>query len=250
MSALVAASGETIAAGMVLAAGLGLRMRPITERMPKPLVTVAGRCLLDRALDHYAEAGLARAVVNTHYLAEQIAAHVAARTAPEIVLSHEPALLETGGGVLNALPLLGAGPFFVANSDALWLNGPLPALTRLARAWNGAAMDALLLLAVVPGTLGYEGRGDFTMDGLGRLRRRAERGIAPFLFTGVQILHPRLFEGTEPKRFSLNLLYDRAEEQGRLYGLVHDGIWFHIGTPSGLAIANRELPRARRTRAG
>ncbi len=241
MSALVAASGETIAAGMVLAAGLGLRMRPITERMPKPLVTVAGRCLLDRALDHYAEAGLARAVVNTHYLAEQIAAHVAARTAPEIVLSHEPALLETGGGVLNALPLLGAGPFFVANSDALWLNGPLPALTRLARAWNGAAMDALLLLAVVPGTLGYEGRGDFTMDGLGRLRRRAERGIAPFLFTGVQILHPRLFADEAPGKWSLNRVYDKALAAGRLYGLRHDGAWFHVGDPAGLAAVEARL---------
>ncbi|MBL8661514.1 MAG: nucleotidyltransferase family protein [Candidatus Odyssella sp.] len=241
MSAPVAASGETIAAGMVLAAGLGLRMRPITERMPKPLVTVAGRCLLDRALDHYAEAGLARAVVNTHYLAEQIAAHVAARTAPEIVLSHEPALLETGGGVLNALPLLGAGPFFVANSDALWLNGPLPALTRLARAWNGAAMDALLLLAVVPGTLGYEGRGDFTMDGLGRLRRRAERGIAPFLFTGVQILHPRLFADEAPGKWSLNRVYDKALAAGRLYGLRHDGAWYHVGDPAGLAAVEARL---------
>lgn len=241
MSALVAASGETIAAGMVLAAGLGLRMRPITERMPKPLVTVAGRCLLDRALDHYAEAGLARAVVNTHYLAEQIAAHVAARTAPEIALSHEPALLETGGGVLNALPLLGAGPFFVANSDALWLNGPMPALTRLARAWNGAAMDALLLLAVVPGTLGYEGRGDFTMDGLGRLRRRAERGIAPFLFTGVQLLHPRLFADEAPGKWSLNRVYDKALAAGRLYGLRHDGAWYHVGDPAGLAAVEARL---------
>lgn len=241
MSAPVAASGETIAAGMVLAAGLGLRMRPITERMPKPLVTVAGRCLLDRALDHYAEAGLARAVVNTHYLAEQIAAHVAARTAPEIALSHEPALLETGGGVLNALPLLGAGPFFVANSDALWLNGPMPALTRLARAWNGAAMDALLLLAVVPGTLGYEGRGDFTMDGLGRLRRRAERGIAPFLFTGVQLLHPRLFADEAPGKWSLNRVYDKALAAGRLYGLRHDGAWYHVGDPAGLAAVEARL---------
>ncbi|MFO0986176.1 MAG: nucleotidyltransferase family protein [Alphaproteobacteria bacterium] len=226
---------------MVLAAGLGLRMRPITDRMPKPLVTVAGRCLLDRALDHYAEAGLARAVVNTHYLAEQIAAHVAARTAPEIALSHEPALLETGGGVLNALPLLGAGPFFVANSDALWLNGPMPALTRLARAWNGAAMDALLLLAVVPGTLGYEGRGDFTMDGLGRLRRRAERGIAPFLFTGVQLLHPRLFADEAPGKWSLNRVYDKALAAGRLYGLRHDGAWYHVGDPAGLAAVEARL---------
>lgn len=241
MSALATASGETVTSGMVLAAGLGLRMRPITERMPKPLVMVAGRCLLDRALDHYADAGLARAVVNTHYLGEQIAAHVAKRTQPAIVLSHEPALLETGGGVLNALPLLGPAPFFVTNSDALWLNGPVPALTRLARAWNGAIMDALLLLSVIPGTLGYEGRGDFTMDGLGRLRRRAERGIAPFLFTGVQILHPRLFEGEAPGKWSLNRVYDKALAAERLYGLRHDGAWYHVGDPAGLAAVEARL---------
>jgi MurNAc alpha-1-phosphate uridylyltransferase len=238
---LSTASGEAISTGMVLAAGLGLRMRPITERMPKPLVMVAGRCLLDRALDHYADAGVRRAVVNTHYLAGQIAAHVATRTQPAIALSHEPALLETGGGVLNALPLLGAGPFIVANSDALWLNGPLPALTRLARAWNGAVMDALLLLSVIPGTLGYQGRGDFTMDGIGRLRRRAERGIAPFLFTGVQILHPRLFEGEAPGKWSLNRVYDKALAAGRLYGLRHDGAWYHVGDPAGLAAVEARL---------
>ncbi len=241
MIALATASGETVTSGMVLAAGLGLRMRPITERMPKPLVMVAGRCLLDRALDHYADAGLTRAVVNTHYLADQIAAHVAARTQPAIALSHEPALLETGGGVLNALPLLGSGPFFVANSDALWLNGPIPALTRLARAWNGAAMDALLLLSVIPGTLGYEGRGDFTMDGVGRLRRRVERGIAPFLFTGVQILHPRLFAGEAPGKWSLNRVYDKALAAERLYGLRHDGAWYHVGDPAGLAAVEARL---------
>ncbi len=240
-TSLTTASGETIAAGMVLAAGLGLRMRPITERMPKPLVMVAGRCLLDRALDHYAQAGLGRAVVNTHYLADQIAAHVEGRPQPKIVLSHEPALLETGGGVLNALPQLGSGPFIVANSDAMWLNGPIPALTRLARAWNGGLMDALLLLSVIPGTLGYEGRGDFYMDGVGRLRRRAERGIAPFLFTGVQILHPRLFEGEAPGKWSLNRVYDKALAAERLYGLRHDGAWYHVGDPAGLTAVEARL---------
>ncbi len=238
---LTTASGETITTGMVLAAGLGLRMRPITERMPKALVMVAGRCLLDRALDHFADAGLARAVVNTHYLADQIAGHVAGRAQPAVALSHEPALLETGGGVLNALPQLGPAPFFVANSDALWLNGPIPALTRLARAWNGAVMDALLLLSVIPGTLGYEGRGDFYMDGLGRLRRRTERAIAPFLFTGVQILHPRLFAGEAPGKWSLNSVYDKALAAERLYGLRHDGAWYHVGDPAGLAAVEARL---------
>jgi MurNAc alpha-1-phosphate uridylyltransferase len=241
MSAPVTPAGETIERGMVLAAGLGLRMRPITERLPKPLVAVGGRTLLDRALDHYADAGLAAAVVNTHHLAEKIAAHLAARARPAILLSHEPELLETGGGVFNALPQLGPGPFFVANSDALWLNGPLPALQRLARAWNGAVMDALLLVAVIPGTLGYDGRGDFVMDAIGRLRRRAERELAPFLFTGVQILHPRLFAGMAPGKFSLNRVYDKALVTGRLYGLRHDGAWYHVGDPAGLAAVEAQL---------
>jgi MurNAc alpha-1-phosphate uridylyltransferase len=238
---LATASGETITRGMVLAAGLGLRMRPITERMPKPLVSVAGRTLLDRALDHFAAAGLARVVVNTHYLADQIAAHVKSRARPEIVLSHEPDLLETGGGVLKALPELGAGPFLVANSDAFWLNGPIPALARLARGWNGAVMDALLLVAMIPGTLGYEGRGDFFMDGVGRLRRRGERDVAPFLFTGVQILHPRLFEDEKPGKFSLNRVYDKALKAGRLWGLRHDGAWYHVGDPNGLLAVEAQL---------
>ena len=241
MSTLVTASGETITRGMLLAAGLGLRMRPITDRIPKPLVPVAGRTLLDRALDHYAEAGIGEAVVNTHHLADQIAAHLKTRARPTIVLSHERELLETGGGVLNALPLLGDAPFFAANSDALWLNGPLPTLLRLARAWNGAIMDALLLVSVIPGTLGYEGRGDFFMDAIGRLRRRAERDVAPFLFAGVQILHPRLFAGEAPGKFSLNRVYNKALATGRLYGLRHDGAWYHVGDPDGLLAVEARL---------
>lgn len=241
MSAPLTRTGQPIARGMVLAAGLGLRMRPITERIPKPLVSVAGRTLLDRALDHYAAAGLERAVVNTHHLAEQISAHLPTRARPEIALSHEPDLLETGGGVLNALPLLGDAPFFVANSDALWLNGPIPALARLARAWNDALMDALLLVTIIPGTLGYQGRGDFFMDPNGRLRRRAERDVAPFLFTGVQILHPRLFAGEKPGKFSLNRVYNTALASGRLFGLRHDGAWYHVGDPAGLTAVEAQL---------
>lgn len=235
---------------MVLAAGLGLRMRPITEKLPKPLIEVAGRTLLDRALDRLEESGVADAVVNVHYLGSAIERHLRSRARPAIQISREEELLETGGGVRKALDRLGSAPFFVVNSDITWLDGPRPALRRLADAWDDAKMDALLLVNSVARTDDYDGSGDFFLSPAGRLRRRKRSEIAPFLFTGVQILHPRLFEGTEPKRFSLNLLYDRAEEQGRLYGLVHDGIWFHIGTPSGLAIANRELPRARRTRAG
>jgi MurNAc alpha-1-phosphate uridylyltransferase len=241
MSPPVTGAGEVLARGMVLSAGLGLRMRPITERLPKPLVVVAGRCLLDRALDHFAEADVAHVVVNTHHLAEQIVHHVQPRVRPEVVLSHEPELLETGGGVLKAMPALNSGPFFVVNSDALWLDGPVPALVRLARAWNGAVMDALLLVSVIPGTLGYEGRGDFFMDGLGRLRRRGPRDVAPFLFTGVQILHPRLFAGLAPGKFSLNRVYDKALAAGRLYGLRHDGAWYHVGTPAGLSAVEARL---------
>lgn len=241
MTGVRALSGEEISRAMVLAAGLGLRMRPITERIPKPLVVVCGRCLLDRALDHLAAAGIERAVVNTHHLAEQVKAHVNGRTRPEIALSHEPELLETGGGVVNALPLLGEAPFFVANSDALWLDGPVPALKRLAAAWNGAVMDALLLVSVIPGTLGYQGRGDFYMDGVGRLRRRMERSVAPFLFTGLQLLHPRLFAGEKPGKFSLNRVYDKALAAGRLYGLRHDGAWYHVGDPAGLAAVEARL---------
>lgn len=219
---------------MVLAAGLGTRMRPITDTLPKPLVRVAGETMLDRALDKLAAAGVERAVVNTHYLADQIAAHVEGRTAPNITVSHEADVLETGGGVQNALPDLGDGPFFVVNSDSIWDDGPIPALTRLAAAWDEASMDALLLVHPTVSAVGYQGRGDFFLDLAGRLARRREQQIAPFLFTGLQILHPRLFEGLEPGKFSLNRIYDRALGAHRLSGLRHDGAWYHVGTPEAL----------------
>ncbi|MGE5504015.1 MAG: nucleotidyltransferase family protein [Actinomycetota bacterium] len=221
-----------IAHAMVLAAGLGLRMRPITLSTPKPMVTVAGRTMLDRALDHLAAAGVAEVVVNTHWLAERIRAHLAGR--PGIMLSHEDELLETGGGVAKALPLLGARPFYVVNSDIVWTDGAHPALDRLAEAWDGDRMDALLLLQPTATAVGYEGKGDFFLDPNGVPRRRREPQVAPYLFAGVQILHPRLFEGAPSGKFSLNVLYDRALEDGRLFGLVHDGRWFHVGTPDAL----------------
>jgi MurNAc alpha-1-phosphate uridylyltransferase len=185
-------------------------------------------------------------VINVHYLGAAIERHLKRRAKPAIAISREEELLETGGGVRQALDLLGRMPFFVVNSDIAWLDGPRAALRRLADAWDDARMDALLLVNSVAKTDDYDGSGDFFLSPAGRLRRRKRREIAPFLFTGVQILHPRLFAGTEPTRFSLNLLYDRAEDAGRLHGLVHDGLWFHIGTPAGLAIANRELPRSQR----
>jgi MurNAc alpha-1-phosphate uridylyltransferase len=228
------AAKNTPTCAMVLAAGLGLRMRPITETLPKPLVRVAGETMLDRALDKLAAAGVTEAVVNTHHLAGQIAEHLKGRKAPGITLSHEDDVLETGGGVLKALPHLGDGPFFVVNSDSIWDDGPVPALARLAAAWDDAAMDALLLVHPTVTAVGYHGAGDFFLNLDGRLARRREQQIAPFLFTGLQILHPRLFEGLEPGKFSLNRVYDRALEADRLYGLRHDGAWYHVGTPAAL----------------
>lgn len=223
--------------GMVLAAGLGLRMRPITDKLPKPLVPVLDRTLLDRTLDRLEEAGVEEAVVNVHHLGEMIQRHLSTRRAPKITLSVEETRLETGGGVAKALPMLGDAPFVVANGDVLWLDGPSPTIERLAAAWDEERMDALLLLHLTVEAYGYRGDGDFLMDPEGLLVRRPEREVAPYLFAGVQILHPRLFEGKPTGSFSLNLLYDRAIESGRLFGVLHDGKWFHVGTPEDLAVA-------------
>ena len=224
---------------MILAAGLGLRLRPVTERLPKPLVAVAGRTMLDRVLDHLDAVGVARRVVNTHWLGALIARHLAGR--PGITLSAEPDLLETGGGVAKALPLLGDRPFYVCNADIIWSDGGTPALRRLADAWDDERMDALLLLQCTVTAFGYDGQGDFFLDAAGVARRRRQAEISPLLFGGVQILHPRLFAGAPDGPFSLNRLYDRAEEAGRLYGIVHDGGWYHIGTPDALAAAEALL---------
>jgi MurNAc alpha-1-phosphate uridylyltransferase len=233
----------TLTHGMVLAAGLGLRMRPLTETTPKPLLTLGGRTLLDQALDRLAAAGISDVVVNAHWLADQVAAATAARTAPRCTVQREATLLETGGGVLRALPQLGPGPFAVANGDSVWLDGPTPALTRLAAAFDPARMDALLLLVRAAQVDGEVGRGDFLMDPLGALRRPKERELAPYIFAGVQILAPGLFaDAPGPELpFSLNRLYDRAMEKGRLFGLVHDGVWFHLSTPPDLDRAEAAL---------
>lgn len=227
---------------MVLAAGFGTRMRPLTESLPKPLISLRGRALLDHVIDRLEEAGVETIVVNTHYLAEQIAAHLAARRSPRIELSSERELLDTGGGILKALPLLGER-FFVVNSDAFWLDGKVPALRRLAGAWRDAEMDALLLLTRTTTVGGYDGFGDYLLDPLGVPRRRGERQVAPFVFAGLRILHRRLFAGAEtlPAKFSVNRLFDRAERAGRLRAVVHDGEWYHIGTPAELAAAEQRL---------
>jgi len=229
--------------GIVLAAGLGRRMRPLTDVLPKALVQVAGRALIDHALDRFAEAGVGFCVVNLHHFAPLLQAHLAERTRPLLAFSDETdQLLETGGGVAKVLPLLGAEPFFVANADALWQNALEPALHRLAATWDDEAMDALLLLVAVGAAYGYEGNGDFHLTPDGRLERRAEGTAAPYVFGGVQILHPRLFTGAPAGAFSLNILYDRAARAGRLKGLVHEGPWFHVGTPAHVTLAESRLP--------
>lgn len=230
-----------IKSAMVLAAGLGVRMRPLTDSKPKPLIAVSGQPMLDRVLDHLERARISRAVVNLHYLGDQIVEHLAGRKRPEIVFSHEKDILETGGGVALALPKLGDKPILVTNSDAVWLDGPSPAIERMRRFWDGRRMDALLMLYPTAVASGYHGTGDYFMDAGGRLARRNEKAVAPFVFTGVQILHPRLFDGAPEGKFSLNTLYDRAQDTGRLYGLRHDGEWYHVGTPELLRAVEAQL---------
>ncbi|WP_240046927.1 nucleotidyltransferase family protein [Paracraurococcus ruber] len=231
----------TLTHGMVLAAGLGLRMRPLTDATAKPLLTLDGRTLLDHALDRLAAAGIGQAVVNAHWCADQVAAAVAGRDSPRIALQREDALLETGGGVARALPLLGDGPFAVANGDSVWLDGPRQALGRMAAAFDPAQMDALLLVVRSAQVDGDIGRGDFLLDPLGRVRRPRERELAPYVFAGVQILTPGMFRNTPGGKFSLNILYDRAIDSGRLFALVHDGVWFHLSTPPDLDRAEAAL---------
>lgn len=226
---------------MVLAAGLGLRMRPLTRNVPKPLLEVGGATMLDQALDRLEDAGVRDVVVNTHWLPEQIEKHLERRETPSIVISREDELLETGGGIAKALPLLGTEPFYAANADVVWRDGTMPALHRLAGAWVDDDMDALLLLASTVRSTGYDGFGDFLMDPVGRLERRPERVVAPFVFTGVQILHPRLFADTPAGAFSMNVLYDSALEAGRLFGIAHDGDWYHVGTPPAIEQADAEI---------
>ncbi len=225
---------------MILAAGFGTRMRPITDHTPKPLVPLAGRALIDHGIDRLVAAGVKRIVVNTHYKAPMMAAHLAQRQDVEIVLSHEESLLDTGGGVKKALPHLGEA-FYVVNADVFWLNARTPALIRLARAWNEEKLDALLLVQRTTSAIGYDGVGDFFVDSVGHLRRRGEREVVPHLFAGIEILSRRFFDGAPEGAFSLNLLWNRAIAAGRLKALIHDGEWFHVGTPEGLAQSEDRL---------
>lgn len=233
-----------VTTAFVLAAGLGTRMRPLTDATPKPMVPLAGRPLIDHVLDRIADAGIQRAVVNVHYLADVLEAHLARRRRPTIAISDERGLLlDTGGGVMHAHQLIGHGPFLVHNSDSVWIESARGNLVRLLDAWDEARMDSLMLLAPTATSLGYDGDGDFVLSSDGRLERRKPGRSAPFVFAGVSIAHPRLLEGAPSGRFSLNVLWDRAIARGRLHGIVLDGTWMHVGTPEALADAERMLAR-------
>jgi MurNAc alpha-1-phosphate uridylyltransferase len=229
----------------VLAAGLGERMRPITDTIPKPLVPLAGKPLIDHVLDRLADAGVTRAVVNVHYLAGKLEEHLKGRKAPRIAISDErDALLDTGGGVVRALPLIGGDPFIIHNSDSVWIEGLGSNLNRLMSAFDPKTMDSIMLLAPVSSSIGYDGPGDFTMDGDGRLARQSGARVAPFVFAGVSIAHPRLLRDAPQGRFSLNKFWDRAIGEGRLYGIRLDGIWMHVGTPGAVKEAERAIREA------
>ncbi len=226
---------------MVLAAGLGSRLG---DGPPKPLRSVGGRALIDHALDMLAKAGVGRAVVNTRHRAAEIEAHIAGRTRPEIIISREAERLETGGGVAHALPLLGSGPFFVLNADLVWGPDGAEWLRRLAADFDPCRMDARLLLHPAEKAVHYDGRGDFHLASDGRLRRRRDPETAPFLFTGAQMLTPGLFDEPPPGAWRLTRAYDRAEAEGRLFGLVCEGAWLDAGTPERLAHAEAMLASA------
>jgi MurNAc alpha-1-phosphate uridylyltransferase len=227
---------------MVLAAGLATRMRPLTDHTAKPLLPLGGRTLLDHALDRLADAGVQTAVVNAHWQADRVAAHLAARAdPPRTILRREESLLETGGGVLAALDDLGPGPFFVVNGDAFWNDGPIPALARLAAAFDPARQDCVLLLHRAAQVQADTGLGDFALDKWGVPRRRGEREVVPYTFAGAYIASPALLAGLKPGKFSMNVAWDRAMAAGRLGAIVHDGLWFHLSTPADLTEAEALL---------
>ena len=231
---------------MVLCAGLGTRMA--NRALPKPLVLLHGKALIDHVLDRLGEAGIERAVVNLHHKADLIERHVSARKVPAITFSYErETLLDTGGGVKKALPLLGPGPFLIQNADSVWVEGIGSNLGRLMDAWDDARMDCLMMLALSTAGLGYQGRGDFAMDSEGRIRRRrVEQEIVPFAFTGVSVAHPRLFKESPEGAFSLNLVWSQAIAAGRAFGMRMEGIWMHVGTPEALTQAEQCLSGALR----
>ena len=239
-------ASEVPQTAMVLAAGLGKRMRPLTASRPKPLIEVAGQALLDHLLDKLRAAGVEKAVVNVHYLADAVEAHLAKDShGLDIAISDERSLLlETGGGMVKAASLIDSDPFLVVNSDNLWIDGPADTLKLLASHWDGGKMDALLLLVPHARAQNHGGRGDFHMDRQGRLRRRDRTHVAPFVYTGIQIVSKRLLEGAPEGPFSTNLLWDRAMEEGRCFGAVHQGLWFDVGTPQSIKATELTLEDA------
>ena len=229
---------------MVMAAGLGKRMRPLTATRPKPLIEVAGKPLIDHVLDRLKAAGVKKAVVNVHYLPDAIEAHLKNRVKGlEFLVSDErDRLLETGGGIVKAMPLIDADPFIAVNADNLWVDGPMDALKLLASGWDDERMDALLLLVPLAQANCHNGRGDFHMSATGALTRRKPRTVAPFVYTGIQLVSKRLFAGDLPEGpFSTNILWDRAIEAGRLFGAVHQGLWFDVGRPESIRTAEEML---------
>ncbi|WP_088182118.1 nucleotidyltransferase family protein [Sphingobium sp. Z007] len=228
---------------MLMAAGLGKRMRPLTATRPKPLVKVAGKPLMDHALDRLEAGGIRKVIVNVHYLADTVEAHLRARKCGlDFAVSDERAkLLETGGGLIRAKPLLGDKPFICANSDNLWIDGPQETLAMMQRIWNPDRMDALLLLVPLARATCHTGPGDFHMDANGRLSRRKTAYVAPFVFTGVQILSPSLLVDPPGDVFSTNIFWNRAIEAGRLYGVSHQGLWFDVGTPQAIPVVESML---------
>ncbi len=226
---------------MIMAAGLGKRMRPLTETLPKPLVQVAGKPLIDHSLDRIVDAGIGRAVVNVHYLADALEAHLAGRSAPRIVVSDERfALLETGGGMVKASPLL-PDPFFCINSDNIWLDGPRNTFRELTDVWNPDTMDALLLVSPHSRARNYVGKGDFQLDSHGKISRRRAGRIAPFIYTGIQLVAHRLLRDPPDGPFSTMVLWERAIAEERLFGLVHTGDWFEVGEPGSIAPTEARL---------
>ena len=233
---------STITAAMIMGAGLGSRMRPLTDDRPKPLVTVGGKTLIDHAIDRLAAAGVRRVVVNLHYKADMLRQHLARRQDVVIVFSDETdQLLDTGGGVVKAMPYLGDAPFFVVNSDSIWIEHGTPALTAMMAQWNASRMDALLLLADIPTAIGYDGNGDFVLQDDGRLVRARTHAGAAYGYLGVQIMHPRLFADAPQGAFSTNVMWDRAIAAKRLWGTVLDGKWIHVGTPQARGEAEAAL---------
>ncbi|MFK7903395.1 MAG: nucleotidyltransferase family protein [Nitratireductor sp.] len=230
---------------IALSAGLGTRMKPITDTMPKPLIKVFGKTLLDHGLDALSKNGVEETVVNVHYFAEQIIEHTSTRLSPAIKISDErEELMDSGGGVAKALPTLGNEPFYLLNADSFWLEGSKPNLDLLGDSWRDDEMDILLLLSGTSNCVGYSGSGDFTMDSEGRLERRTERKLAPFAYSGAAIFHPRVFKDIPDGPFSLNLLFTRAIEQGRLFGVNMGGLWLHVGTPEAIIEAEAAIAKS------